>query len=139
MGYKSPHMYSIAFVQQYSAAALVDLQAYYFSMGDSLNPTEISHRIYVLRSGIIRQAIFYGNFVTAGTNEAWPMYVRVNMATDFLIESIGISNVHRVWKNHALNIPVSAGDIIAIKHVGPTWVTNPAGMLVTGNILIECE
>lgn len=66
---------------------------------------------------------------TAGTDEDWTCYVRVNNTTDYTISTLGISAARRTWTNTAMNttgITLVAGDKIVVKFINPTWATNPA-------------
>lgn len=86
----------------------------------------IGHRLYIPVSGIINSVYIYGSFGTAGSNEAWVMYLRLNETTDTQIESVSVSSTTRNWSNTSLNVSVAAGDFVTIKSVQPTWGTNPA-------------
>jgi len=65
------------------------------------------------------------------------MNIRLNNATDTLIQTLALANSNRVWSNTSLSIAVVAGDYIEIKEVCPTWSTNPATVTRTGIIYIE--
>lgn len=94
-------------------------------------------RVYVPRAGTIKRADILGFAGTAGSNEAWDFYIRLNNTTDTLIQSLSSSSATRVWSNSSLSITVAAGDYFEIKMVNPTWVTNPAAISFGGNIYIE--
>ncbi len=95
-------------------------------------------RVYVPRAGTIKRADILGFAGTAGSNEAWEFYIRLNNTTDTLIQSVASSSATRVWSNSSLSITVAAGDYFEIKMVNPTWVaTNPAAISFGGNIYIE--
>jgi hypothetical protein len=76
--------------------------------------------------GTITAAYIYSYASTAGTNEAWDMYIEINDATDYLIASLEANTNVRVWSNAALNIAVAQGDSVLIKFTTPTWTTKPA-------------
>ncbi len=94
-------------------------------------------KVYIPKTGTIKYASIYSYSGTAGTNEAWVMYIRLNNTTDTQIASVSLATSERVWSNSSLNIPVTAGSYIEIKAVNPTWVTNPLTTIFSGNIYIE--
>lgn len=93
--------------------------------------------MYIPKAGVIKAAYIYCNAGTAGTAEAWPANVRLNNATDTLVQSLALSNVNRAWANTNLNVAVVAGDYVEIKLVNPTWATNPANVRFAATIYIE--
>lgn len=82
--------------------------------------------IYIPIAGTIVAAQVTTYSVTAGSNENWSMYLRLNNSTDTLIATVGQSANYRVWLNSSLSIAVSAGHRIEVKEVCPTWGTDPA-------------
>jgi hypothetical protein len=94
-------------------------------------------KVYIRRAGIIKVAEIYCYSGTAGTNEAWSLYVRKNNATDTLIATVSVGDRERVFSNTALSIPVATGDYIEIKGVQPAWATNPATTIYGGYLHIE--
>ncbi len=94
-------------------------------------------KVYIPKTGTIKYASIYSYSGTAGTNEAWVMYIRYNNTTDTQIASVSLAASERVWTNNALSIAVTAGSYIEIKAVNPTWATNPLTTIFSGNIYIE--
>jgi hypothetical protein len=94
-------------------------------------------RVYVPKSGTIKAAYIHVHAGTAGTAESWSMNIRVNNTTDYLVQSVALSNQHRLWSNTALNIVVNQGDYIEIKETQPAWATNPANLRRSFVIYIE--
>jgi hypothetical protein len=94
-------------------------------------------RVYIPKAGTIKAARIYSYAGTAGTGEAWSMYIRLNNTTDSLIQTLSLANSNRVWANDALSISVVAGDYIEIKEIQPAWATNPATVTRTGVVYIE--
>lgn len=94
-------------------------------------------KIFVRRPGIIKAAEIYCFSGTAGTAEAWNMFLRLNNTTDTQIAQVAAATQERVFSNTGLNIPVVAGDFFEIKAVNPTWVTNPLTTIFGGYIYIE--
>lgn len=94
-------------------------------------------KVYIRKAGRIKIAEIYCFSGTAGTAEAWSLYVRVNNATDYLIKTLSVSASERIFSNTSLDIPVSVGDYIEIKGVQPTWTTNPLTTIYGGYIYIE--
>lgn len=94
-------------------------------------------KIYVRNPCTIKRAEIYTFAGTAGTNEAWSTYIRVNNTTDTLIATVSAATSERVFSNTALNIALNAGDYFEIKQVNPTWATNPLTYIPGGYIYIE--
>jgi hypothetical protein len=88
------------------------------------------------KTGTIKFAEVFTFSGTIGTNEAWSWYVRVG-GVDYLIQTLSTTTAGRVFKNSGLSISVTAGDIIQIKSVNPTWATNPATVTIGANVYIE--
>lgn len=85
-------------------------------------------RIYIPKAGIISAAQVNAQSGTAGSNEGWSMYIRLNNTTDYLIQTLATNTAQRLWSNYAMSIQVYAGDYIEIKEVQPAWGTNPANV-----------
>ena len=94
-------------------------------------------KVYIRKGGTINMANIYCYSGTAGTNESWSLYIRVNNTTDYLIRTLSVNTSERVFTNSSLNIAVAAGDYIEIKCVNPTWTTNPLTTIFGGHIYIE--
>lgn len=98
-------------------------------------------KIYVRKAGKIRRAEIYVYSGTAGSNENWSLYIRVNNTTDYLIQTVGANTSERVFSNTSLNsgngISLSAGDYFEIKGVQPTWATNPLTTIYGGRVYFE--
>ncbi len=117
----------------------VDAQTVYFSnIADALETDSARRKVYIPKAGIIK-AVDVTTYAksAAGTDEAWSAYLRLNNASDTLIATLSLATAERHFVNLALNIAVVAGDYINIKLVNPTWVTNPAGVLIGGHVYIE--
>lgn len=112
-----------------TVASFTDGQTCYFGSflsGGYTTSEGFVRRIYFPIACTIKSVIVYGDFGTAGSNEGWSMYVRLNATTDTLIESVSVSSTTRTWTNTSLAISIASGDYIMIKSVQPTWGTNPA-------------
>lgn len=94
-------------------------------------------KVYIPKSGRIKRAEVYCYSGTAGTNEAWSLYVRINDTTDYLISTISQAQSERKFQNANLDIPVNVGDYFEIKGIQPTWATNPLTTIYGGYIYIE--
>jgi hypothetical protein len=94
-------------------------------------------KVYIPKSGTITRAMVYTYSGTAGTNQNWSLYIRLNNTTDTLIETLGAATNERVFDNDSLSIPVVAGDYFEIKGVQPSWPTNPATTIYGGYVYIE--
>lgn len=99
--------------------------------------TAATSKVYIRQAGTIKRAEIYCFSGTAGTNEAWPISIRLNNTTDTQIASLSVSASERVFSNTSLNIAVVSGDYIEIKCVNPTWGTNPLTTIFSGYLYIE--
>ena len=116
----------------------VDATTYYFGVLPKAPVTVAgTSKIYIRKSGTIKVAELYCYSGTAGTAEAWTMYIRLNNQTDTQIASLSVATNERVFTNTNLSLPVVAGDYIEIKTVCPIWATNPLTVILGGYILIE--
>jgi hypothetical protein len=115
-----------------------DGQTVYFGMLPKAPTTTANiSKVYVRAAGVIKRAEIYVYSGTAGTNEAWSLYIRKNNSADTLIATKNINTNERVFSNDALNIPMAAGDYFEMKGVQPTWATNPLTTIYGGYIYIE--
>lgn len=87
-----------------------------------------------LRNCTITGASIDTRAATAGSNEGWSIYIRVNDATDYLIATVSSATQLRTWQNSSLNISLTAGDKWVIKMVNPTWATEPATVVIQGYV-----
>ena len=74
---------------------------------------------------------------TAGSNQAWSLYIRVNGTTDYLVATISSVGPERIFSNQSLNIPLVDGDHVRMVFVNPAWVTPPTGVATGGYLRIE--
>ena len=115
-----------------------DAQTVYFGMlPKAPTTTANTSKVYIPKTGTIKRAEIYCYSGTAGTNESWSLYVRLNNTTDYLIATLGVATSERVFSNASLNISVTAGQYIEIKSIQPTWATNPLTTIYGGYIYIE--
>jgi len=94
-------------------------------------------RVRIPKAGTIKRVYVYCYSGTAGTAEAWSLYIRLNNLTDTLIKTLSVSQAERIFDNDALNIAVVSGDYIEIKGVQPAWATNPLTTIYGGYVYIE--
>lgn len=94
-------------------------------------------KVQIPRSGTLRAARIYCYAGTAGTNEAWSLYIRLNNTTDTLVATVSAATNERIFSNLSLGIAVTTNDYIEMKAVNPTWVTNPNTTIWGGHLLIE--
>lgn len=94
-------------------------------------------KAYIRKAGTIKIANILCQSGTAGTAEAWSLYIRINNTTDYLIATLSISAAERVFANSSLSIAVVAGDYFEIKSVQPSWATNPLTTIYGGYVYIE--
>lgn len=93
-------------------------------------------KVYISKNCTLKFAAIYCYSGTAGTNEAWSLYVRVNGTTDYLIKTLSVATNERIF-NSALNVSLSAGDYVEIKGVQPSWSTNPLATIYGGYLYFE--
>lgn len=116
----------------------VDAQTVYFGMLPKAPVTTANiSKIYIRKAGTIKIAEIYCYSGTAGTNQAWSLYIRKNNTTDYLIATLSVATNERVFSNTGLSIPLAVGDWIEIKGVQPTWTTNPLTTIYGGYVYIE--
>lgn len=116
----------------------VDAQTIYFGMLPKAPVTVAgTSKIYIRAAGTIKRAEIYVYSGTAGSNEAWSMYIRKNNTTDTLIATVSAATSERVFSNKTLNIAMADGDYFEIKAVNPTWATNPLTCIIGGYIYAE--
>jgi hypothetical protein len=121
-----------------SQSTTTDSQTMYWGgMAVAPSTTAARWRVYIPFTGTIKAAYIYSYSGTAGSNESWKMYIRVNNTTDYLIQDLTLSATDRVWSNTSLSISVNQGDYIEIKEVQPAWGTNPATVTRNGVIYIS--
>ena len=94
-------------------------------------------KVYIRKAGTIKIAEIYCYSGTAGSNEAWSLYIRKNNTTDMLIATLNLATSERVFSNTGLSIAVAVGDYIEIKAINPSWGTNPLTTIFGGYIYIE--
>jgi hypothetical protein len=115
-----------------------DAQTIYFGMlPKAPTTTANTSKVHIRKAGTITMANIYCYSGTAGTNEAWSLYIRKNNTTDTLISTLSVATNERIFTNSSLNISVIAGDYIEIKGVQPTWATNPLTCIYGGFLYIE--
>ena len=94
-------------------------------------------KVYIRAAGTIKRVEIYCYSGTAGTSEAWSLYVRKNNSADTLIATLSVATSERVFSNTGLNIAVAVNDYVEIKSIQPTWATNPLTTIWAGYLYIE--
>ena len=116
----------------------VDAQTVYFgTMPKAPTTTANISKIYVRKACTLKIAEIYCYSGTAGSNQAWSLYIRKNNSSDTLIATISVATNERVFSNTTLNISLVPGDYIEIKGVQPTWTTNPLTTIYGGYLYFE--
>lgn len=117
---------------------MTDAQTIYIgNMPTDATTTANTRNIGIPKTGTIKAANIFTRAGTAGSNESWTVYIRLNDSTDTSIAAVAAATQNRTWSNTGLSIAVTAGDFIEIKSVNPTWATNPASVIWGGSIYIE--
>jgi hypothetical protein len=115
-----------------------DAQTVYFgNLPKAPTTTAGISRVYIPKTGTIKAIRIWCYSGTAGTNEAWSLYIRLNNTTDTLIATLSLNTAARDFSNTGLNIAVTAGDYFEIKGIQPTWATNPLTTIFGGYVYIE--
>jgi hypothetical protein len=115
-----------------------DSSSWYFGCLPRLaQATEGWSKIYIPKAGTIKRVDIESVANTAGSNEDWSLYVRLNATSDTLIETVAAATMGRRWSNTGLAIAVAAGDYVEIKSVHPAWATNPVNATMGGHLYIE--
>jgi len=116
----------------------VDGQTVYFGMLPKTPQTTAGRSdVYIRKAGTIKIVEIYCYSGTAGSSEAWSLYIRKNNTTDYLIATVSTASSERIFSNAGLNIAMATGDYFEIKGVQPTWVTNPLTTIYGGYVYIE--
>jgi PKD repeat protein len=97
------------------------------------------NKVFIPTTGTIERVEIYDYSGTAGTNQAYSYYIRINNANDYLIATLSVATNERRFSNSAINIAVNAGDYFEIKRVHPVWATNPAANFVGGYVVVNAS
>jgi hypothetical protein len=111
--------------------------AYFGSLPKAPVSAAATSKVYVRKAASIKMANIYCYAGTAGTNEAWSLYIRKNNTTDYIISTLSLNTNERVFANSSLDIAMAAGDYFEIKMVNPLWATNPLTVIFGGYIYLE--
>lgn len=116
----------------------VDSTTYFFgALPFPPSTTGAERRVNIPRAGTITRVDLTSYAKTAGSNEGWSLYVRVNDTTQTLVATVSTSTNLRYFQASGLSIAVAAGDYIEIKLVCPAWGTNPVGVYFAGNVFVK--
>ena len=110
---------------------------YFGTLPNAVQTSAAISKVYIRKAGTIKIAQIYNYSGTAGSAEAYSLYIRLNNTTDTLVATLSVSTNERVFTNSSLNINVVAGDYIEMKTVNPAWATNPLTSIFGGYIYIE--
>lgn len=116
------------------AAGSTRFFGYFVSIVTSVATT---NEITILRGGTITGAMVELQAATAGSGEAWSMFVRLNDTTDFLIATVSSATNRRTWFNNAMSIRVTAGDRVVIKSIAPAFAVLPSAVLSSGYLIVD--
>lgn len=125
----------INFPVQALTSSPTDSQTVYFGIQPRTPSTVASsckQRINI--NGNITGTYIYCYSGTAGTNENWVLYLRLNNLVDYVIATVGTATSERIWEKWDFNIKVVKGDYFEIKVVNPLWVTNPLTTIFGGYV-----
>ena len=125
------------FVQALTSSPADSVTVYFGQLPKAPVSSAAISKVRIPKAGTIKRAFIYCYSGTAGTAEAWSLYVRLNNGSDTLIKTLSVGASERIFDNDALNISVVAGDYIEIKGVQPLWGTNPLTTIYGGYLYIE--
>jgi hypothetical protein len=121
-----------------------DSQTIYFgTLPKAPTTTAAISKVYIRRPGAIIGCEIYSFAGTAGTaGFNWPLYIRKNDTTDFLVATDNTGANERIWSNWNLNggsgITMASGDYFEIKLVNPAWTPqNPGTWIPAGYVYIQ--
>ncbi|MBE3113065.1 MAG: hypothetical protein IMZ49_00400 [Actinobacteria bacterium] len=116
-----------------------DSSTYYFMdlLGSALKDVPLYRKLILPFDYRITGCAMYESATVASSNEAWPLYIRLNNTTDYLVASLSNTDAIKWWINTNMNIPVKSTDFIEMKFVTPAWVTNPTNQKGIGYLTIE--
>ena len=139
MGYNRPSCYALTIC--FTTSNPLDGATIFWGAFNTAVTSSVGvSKILIPRKGFIRACVVHTYSATVnGTNEDWPLSIRLNNTTDYPVATVGLSATSRTFENYNLMIPVGQGEYIDMKFVNPTWVTNPEGVRGWGYLLIECE
>jgi len=116
----------------------VDAQTIYFgNLPKAPVTTGGQSKVYIRATCTIKAAEIYCYSGTAGSNQAWSLYIRKNNTTDTLIATLSVATNERVFSNTSLAISMVSGDYFELKSINPTWVTNPLTTIFGGYVYVE--
>jgi len=124
-------------VQALTSSPADSTTAYFGMLPKAPTTTANISKVYIRKAGTIKIAEIYCYSGTAGTNEAWSLYIRKNNSADTLIATVSAATSERVFTNATLNLSMSVGDYFEIKMINPLWATNPLTTIFGGYIYIE--
>jgi hypothetical protein len=122
-------------VQALSSSPTNATTVYFGNLPKVPQTTPMISKIYIPKTGTITRAEIYCYSGTAGSAQAWSLYVRKNNAEDTLIQTVSVSAPERIFRNNAMGLSVTAGDYIEIKGVQPTWAPTPPATTIYGGYL----
>lgn len=113
-----------------------DNDVMYFGFIPNRNPStsEGEAKIYPPVDCSIRMASITWYSGNAITNENISIYIRVNGTTDYLIATIGSTDLIKIFSNTAMEINMVVGDYFEIKVVCPAW-SDPGGTIDVSGVV----
>jgi hypothetical protein len=124
-------------VQALTSSPADGATVYFGSLPKAPITTANISKVRIPKAGTIKRAYIYCYSGTAGTAEAWSLYIRLNNSSDTLIKTLSVAASERIFDNDALAVAVIAGDYFEIKGVQPLWATNPLTTIYGGYLYLE--
>ncbi|RIA08221.1 hypothetical protein OE09_0030 [Flavobacteriaceae bacterium MAR_2010_72] len=110
---------------------------YFGNMPKAPQKESNKNKVFIRQQGSIKGIEIYCYSETAGSNENWSLYLRINDKKDYLISTISTSTNERIFSNHLIDIDLKEGDYFEIKSVNPDWSINPTKTTFGGYIKIN--
>lgn len=127
----------ISLVASFPNSVLPGGTQYFGNLIKPMTTTSGNSKVYLRQSCTITSAEISSMSQTAGSNETWELYIRVNDLVDYLIATTSVSTSFRVWSNTSLSIPINPGDFFEMKLVNPVWANTPQNTTFGGYVSIQ--
>lgn len=95
------------------------------------------YKIYIPKSGTLKVVDIFSYAATAGSGEAWEMFVRLNNTTNTSVATVSAATNERRWVNTSLSVAVVIGDWIEFTCITPTFSSAPNNLRLSGVVMIE--
>lgn len=109
-----------------------------------MNPLAVTtsagvRKVPIPKTGTIKEVHVAQNSGTAGTAEAYSLYVDKNgvVSNSNLVQTLTVSASIRLFDNTSMSLAVTKGDYIEMRFANPAWATNPLTTFSNGYLYVE--